>query len=143
MAGNIPDANQQMHTDDKCKLHFEAYNRHVTLLFSTILRHFRIPDWLTPKLLLHKDTQCKKSYANSHKSLWAFFMLGKREVVRDYLPIYADIVKAGTGSGTSWLEKVERLRQILYNIELRKRDKKVFVSLSDVLRFPNYLLTSV
>ena len=131
MAGNIPDANLQMHADEKYKLNMEAYSRHVTLLFSTILRPFQIPKWLTPKLLLHKDTQCKKPCANSHKSLWTFFMLGKREVGRDYLPIYADIAKAGTGSGTAWLEKLERLRQILYNIELRKRqDKKVFVSLS-------------
>ena len=58
-------------------------------------------------------------------------MLGRKVVCRDYLPIYNDIVKAGTGSGTAWLEKLERLRQILYNIELRKRqNKKVFVLLS-------------
>jgi hypothetical protein len=68
MAGNIPDANLQMHADEKYKLNMEAYNRHTTLLFSTVLRPFIIPEWLTAKLLLHKDTQCKKPYANSHKS---------------------------------------------------------------------------
>jgi len=131
LAGNIPDANQQMHADEKFKLNIEAYNRHTTLLFSTLLRPYQIPEWLTPKLLLHKDTQCKKPYADSPKSLWTFFMLGRKVVCRDYLPIYNDIVKAGTGSGTAWLEKLERLRQILYNIELRKRqNKKVFVLLS-------------
>ena len=146
MAGTIPDANLQMHADEKYKLNMEAYNRHTTLLFSTVLRPFRdiIPEWLTTKLLLHKDTQCKKPYANSHKSLWAFFMLGKREVCRDYLPIYNDIVKAGTGSGTAWLEKLERLRQILYNIELRKRqNNKVFVLLSYCVAISNYLLMSL
>ena len=54
----------------------------------------------------------------------------KREVIRDYLPVYREIAKAGTGSGTVWLEKLERLRQILYNIELKQgQNKKVFLLL--------------
>ena len=119
-----------MHTDDKYKHHSEAYSRHVSLLINSTLRPSQIPHWLTCKWLLHKDTQCKKPYADAQKALWTLFMKVKREVIRDYLPVYREIAKEGTGSGTVWLEKLERLRQILYNIELKQgQNKKVFLLL--------------
>lgn len=139
--GINPDAaGMQMHTDDKQKLHFAAYSRHVTWFFSSTLRSLNVPHWLTAKWLLHKDVSCKKPFANDLKALWKLFTIARREVLRDYLPIYRTIMKEGTGSGTVWLEKLEKLRQLLYNIEERRKlpkQQKVFSLLPTVLLFAN------
>ena len=144
-AGIVPDVGLKWHNNEKYEKHFQAYERHSQLLFSGTLRPFqeKIPGWLTPKLLLHKDIHCTKSYGINNDHLWKFFQKVKTQIIKDYLPYYKDLVKDGQGSGKVWIEKLEALRQQLWKIE-KKADPEqeirgLFILFPDVFTFGGYL----
>ena len=124
--GFVPNVGLKLHNDVKYATHFQAYERHSQLLFSGTLRPFqeKIPGWLTPKLLLHKDIHCTKSYGSNNDHLWKFFQKVKTQIIRDYLPHYKVLVEDGQGSGTVWIEKLEALRQHLWKLEKKQIQNK-------------------
>lgn len=95
--------------------HFDAFSRHVNLLFTDTLSPYKkdLPSWLTAQFIMQR-TLNGAPFDRTKMTLWKSFELINRVVRNTYLPYYNKLVPDKLPSGKAWLEFFEKFRRTLF-----------------------------